>query len=230
MTLVGEEFGKPIVSFPLPDGAGSIEFDDGLLGERYLKTEDGFGDTLSIPPGEGVYQVVVYYTLPYPRYKLDFIQRMNYPTEALVVMTPPEGVKIKGSTLEDLGTQSIPNGAVQVYLGDAVSGGEQIQFRISGAPETIRGAGPPPTIQFPNYLIGIALFGVLLFAAGVFLFIKNRRIGSLEGEGEDPSEIKNRILDSIIALEDLYNTGEIPEDVFQKKRQEYKDQLKEIDQ
>ena len=44
-TLVGEEFVKPIISFPLPDGAGSIEFDDGLLGERFIKTEDGFGDT-----------------------------------------------------------------------------------------------------------------------------------------------------------------------------------------
>ena len=98
-TVVAETAGLPTVSFPLPEGALSIEFENGILGERYLKTEDGFGDTVSIPPGSGVYQVLVYYTLPYQRNKLDYSHLVPYSVGAVVVMTPVNQVMVKGNTL-----------------------------------------------------------------------------------------------------------------------------------
>ena len=39
---------------------------------------------------------------------------------------------------------------------------------------------------------------------------------------------KNQILDSIIALEDLYNEGEISEKDFNRKRRELKDRLSDL--
>ena len=59
-TIVPASPGGISVEFPLPAGAVGIGFEDGNLGQRYLKTEDGFGDTVSIPPGSGIYPVSVY--------------------------------------------------------------------------------------------------------------------------------------------------------------------------
>ncbi len=120
-TIVPEAPGEISVEFPLPAGAVGIGFEDGNLGERYLKTDAGFGDTVSIPPGSGIYPVSVYYSLPYEKNRLDFEQRFNYPVGAVVVMLPAGDVIVQGSTLEDMGVQSIPSGEVQIYSGQAVA-------------------------------------------------------------------------------------------------------------
>jgi len=223
-TVVAETAGLPTVSFPLPEGALSIEFKNGILGERYLKTEDGFGDTVSIPPGSGVYQVLVYYTLPYHRNKLDYSHFVPYSVGAVVVMTPVDQVKVKGNTLEDMGIQSIPDGAVHIYAGESIAAGEKLQFQISGNPETTITLDDPLPSQVPGYLFILAALGAGMILAGIWLFLWNRKLNEdeLDGYQKESEEDREQILDQIIALEDLYNSGDINENDFQKKRKELK--------
>ena len=223
-TVVAETAGLPTVSFPLPEGALSIEFENGILGERYLKTEDGFGDTVSIPPGSGVYQVLVYYTLPYQRNKLDYSHLVPYSVGAVVVMTPVNQVMVKGNTLEDMGIQSIPDGAVHIYAGESIAAGEELQFQISGNPETAIIQDDPLLSQVPGYLFVLAALGAGMILAGIWLFLRNRKLNEdeLEGDQKESEEVREQILDQIIALEDLYNSGDINEKDFQKKRKELK--------
>ena len=228
-TVVAEAPGEPTVSFPLPDGAGTIEFENGVLGQRYLKTQDGFGDTVSISPGEGVYEVLVYYTLPYQRNKLDFTQTINYPVDAVVVMTTPVNqVKVKGNFLEDIGIQSFPNGAVQVYSGETPGRGEDLQFRLSGKPDFAHNQEEPSLTQLQGYIIALIALGAVMFLAGIWLFTRNQRMSGHKGDQEDSGEDRDQILDKIIALEDLYNSGEISEKSFLRKRQELKKKLSEL--
>ena len=49
--VVAAEAGGPVVTFPLPQGATNLQFQDGVLGDRYLETPNGFADTLAIRPG-----------------------------------------------------------------------------------------------------------------------------------------------------------------------------------
>jgi len=223
-TVVAETAGLPTVSFPLPEGALSIEFENGILGERYLKTEDGFGDTVSIPPGSGVYQVLVYYTLPYQRNKLDYSHLVPYSVGDVVVMTPVNQVVVKGNTLEDIGIQSIPDGAVHIYAGGSIAAGEKLQFQISGNPETAITHDDPLPSQVPGYLFILAALGAGMILAGIWLFLRNRKLNEdeLEGDQKESEEDREQILDQIIALEDLYNSGDINEKDFQKKRKELK--------
>jgi len=229
-TVVAEAAGLPTVSFPLPEGALSIEFDNGILGERYLKTEDGFGDTVSIPPGSGVYQVLVYYTLPYQRNKLDYSQLVPYSVGAVVVMTPVNQVTVKGNSLEDMGIQSIPEGAVHIYAGESIAAGEKLQFRISGNPETALTQDESLPSQVPGYLFVVAALGAGMILAGIWLFIRNRTLSEdeLEGDQIGSEEDREQILDQIIALEDLYNSGDIDEKDFQKKRKDLKKKLTDL--
>lgn len=227
-TVVAKAPGEPTVSFPLPDGAGTIEFENGVLGQRYIKTGDGFGDTVSISPGEEVYEVLVYYTLPYQRNKLDFAQTINYPVDAVVVMNPVNQVKVKGNFLEDIGIQSFPNGTVQVYTGETIGRGEDLQFRLSGKPDFAHNQEEPSSTQLQGYIIALAALGALMFLAGIWLFTKNQRMSGQKGDQEDSGEDKDQILDKIITLEDLYNSGEISEKSFLRKRQELKKKLSEL--
>lgn len=229
-TVVSANPGDATVSFPLPEGAESIEFENGSLGQRYLETEDGFGDTVSIPPGSGVYQVLVYYTLPVRRDRINFSQEMDYPVQAVIVMTPAGEAVIKGSTLEDGGVQAIPDGSVQLYTGQSLARGESLDFRL-----TIESGDNPLANDGTSFLtegviIGLGVLGVVIFAVGVWLILRQR--GARLDQGEEISSVDDReqILDSIIALEDLYQDGEIEEKDYLKKRQEYKEKLKTFDE
>ncbi|NOQ39786.1 MAG: hypothetical protein GQ562_05655 [Anaerolineales bacterium] len=231
-TVVAGSPDQPAVFFPLPEGAAAIEFDDGDLGQRYLKTQNGFGDTVSIPPGSGVYQVLVYYTLPFQRNKLDFSQTINYPVGAVVVMTPVNQVEVRGNFLEDLGVQNITNNAFQVYAGGGLSRGEELQFQISENSETALIQDESSPVEIQGYLIGLIALGVVMILAGSWLFFRNRRLSGeeyeLEGDQKGAEEDQDQILDQIIALENLYNSGEISEKSYLKKRQELKKKLSEL--
>ncbi len=228
-TVVAENPGDASISFPLPSGAQSIEFENGALGQRYLRTEDGFGDTVSIPPGSGVYQVLVYYSLPLQRNRINFSQEMPYPVRAVTVMTPADEAVLKGSSLEDQGIQAIPDGYVQIYSGAELAKGESLDFRLTVVSETLALPADGTEILPRGLVIGAGVLGGMIFFVGMGLFLRRRREDlSLDA---DPALDENaeQILDSIIALEDLYQEGEITEKDYLKKRQDLKGKLKALE-
>jgi len=227
-TVVASAPGEPSVNFPLPEGAGSIEFDDGALGGRYILTEDGFGDTVSIPPGAGVYNVLVYYTLPYKRNKLDFDQEMLFPVGAVIVMIPEGNIIVNSSSFEDMGVQNIPGGAVHVFSGSPIQQEQNLEFRISGKPPGANIESGREENSSQLLVIALGAFGLLLFLTGIFLFIRNRNQSDQDIPTEEISEDRDLILDSIIALEDLFKNGEITQENYQKKRAELKKKLSEL--
>ena len=226
-TVVATAPGEPSVSFPLPKGAGSIEFDDGALGGRYLLTSDGFGDTVSIPPGPSVYQVLVYYTLPYNGNKIDFKQDMTFPVGAVVVMIPAGNLKVKNTSFTDMGVQDIPGGAVQVYSGSAIGAGQSLEFRLSGKPPGFNEELISEDRGSQTLVIGLGIAGALLLLIGTIIFFRTRQQGE-EDQPDADQDDHDLILDSIIALEDLFKNGEITEEAYQSKRKELKAQLNNL--
>lgn len=224
-TLVAESSGQPTLSFPLPPGAESISFDDGALGEKYIKTDDGFGDTVSIPPGAGVYQTLVYYSLPIQGNTFDISQEMNYPVRAAVIMMPEgEGI-VEGENLEDMGVQAIPDGSVQVYSVKSIPRNEEMQFRVSVESKTSVAPADTPVFLPNTVLIAAGVLGGVLFLSGIWLFFRQRRRILEEDASDEQFSEREEVLDSIIALEDLYHEDEITKKAYLKKRQELKDQL-----
>ena len=215
-TVVAESPGQASVEFSLPEGAQSLVFEDGALGQRYLLTDSGFADTVSILPGQGVYQVLVSYLLPYERGRLNFAQPINHPLNAHVVLVPAGDVKVKSSSLEDQGLQSVPGGDIRVYTGSSIAAGDELIFKLIGSP--YRSAeGTPIWI-----MIGLGVAGLGLLVSGAWLYFDSRNkdvINIQEADG---------ILDSIIALEDLFQEGKITEPAYQKKRDQLKDQLRDL--
>ena len=235
-TLVSQEAGKPVITFDLPAEASNLQFQDGSLGGRYLQTSTGFGDTAAIRPGSGQHQVVFAYDVPYKN-KLDLRQPINLPVSAVVILVPEDGLKVRGDQLQDAGPQSVQDMTYHMYTSDQLSAGTTLAISISGKPSG--GGLNLVTGSSSNLVIGLAAFGLALIVAGVWLYRRNQMLdkaalaeesGTLDAEvlsttiPDDP----DALMDAIIALDDLYQAGDLPEQAYRERREAMKARLKEV--
>jgi hypothetical protein len=237
-TLVPAEGDGTTVRFTLPDGAANLEFQDGVLGGRYVQTADGFGDTISVRPGSGVYEMMYAYEMPYDR-ELDLEHQMLMPVGAVVVLVPEDGIKISGANFQDSGTRDVEGVRYHLYNAGELKAGDDLSLTINGRPST---AGNPSlsTTDSTNtsLIIGLAVFGVALLVAGVWLFQRPRKPQPeyVQGDVFDVSAVTqdvieddpDTLMDAIIALDDLYQAGQLPEDAYLKRRADLKERLQVV--
>ena len=230
--LVAEAEGQPVVSFTLPEGASNLEFQEGALGDRYVQTADGFADTVSVRPGAGSYEVMFAYEMPYNR-KLDLVRPVNMPVDAVVILIPEDGIKVKGDKLVDEGTRDMQGALYHLYNGGSLKTGEQLSMTITGRP-----AGGSPTLlagSSTSLVVGLGSFGAALILAGIWLYRRSRR-AEPEIEAEDPQapegdlelDSAETVMDAILTLDDLYQSGELPEEAYQQRRAELKARLQAL--
>jgi mono/diheme cytochrome c family protein len=232
--------GGPVVTFPLPAGYTNLQFQDGALGDRYIEVPQGFADTMTVKPGVGDYQVIFAFQIPYDR-KLDFTQAMFLPTSAQVVMIPDNGIKLNSSQLQDGGTRDFQGTTYHTYNGSNLLAGSALEFTLSGKPKQTTA----PTVSkgtSQNLAIGLGIFGLALVVAGVWLFRRSRikTARQQSAEGMDPGiaesqldttpEDEETLMDAIIALDDQYHAGNLPEDAYLERRADLKEKLQKLSQ
>ncbi len=174
---------QPVISFDLPQGASNLQFESGSLGQRYIQTDKGFGDTLSIPPGMGQHQLLFAYDLPYDR-KLDLTLSSPLAVDAAVVLLPPGGVRLRSDQLMDAGSQDVQGMAFQMYQANQpILPGETLSMSLSGRAD---GAGGSSTGALLPIIVGASVF-VLVLAGVAWWFIRQRRMlrPALVTEGAD---------------------------------------------
>lgn len=227
-TIIASQEGEPVLRFTLPPGASNLQFESDQLGERYIQTADGFGDTLPIRPGAGNYQVLYSYELPYDR-KLELSRPVALHTQAVVILVPEDGIKIKGGGLEDAGTREIQGLEYHMYNRAAMTPGSELRLTITGKP-----SGGTPTLSLgsqSNLLIGVVALGVALILVGAWLFNRNRQPAvETSPAATAPAALQSAetIMDAILALDDLYQEGKLPEEAYIQRRSELKQQLKDL--
>ncbi len=119
----------------LPEGATDLGFEDGSIGDRYILTADGFGDTQPVVPGSGTSQFIFSYRLPYDG-KITFRQPSTQPIQAVVVLLPQNGVTAEGGGLQDQGQLQMGGQGVHSYAGGAIAAGQALEFELSGSPQS----------------------------------------------------------------------------------------------
>jgi len=232
-TLIASSEGQPVVTFEIPPEANNLDLQDGALGERYVITTNGFGDTLPVLPGSGEYQIIFSYDLPYDS-KLDFIRPSNMPVNAVVLLVPEDGIKIRGDNIEDEGIRDVDGVPFHMYNGSSLAADEELRLTISG-----RATGDSLVSGLESntgLLIGVGALGLALIAAGVWLFQRNRAQIDKNEEGDEsetsgkpsPDEDADTLMDAILALDDLYKEGQLPEEAYHQRRAELKERLKTI--
>ncbi len=233
-SVVSAEADGGVVFFPLPAGYQDLQFENGALGEQYLEAPGGFVDTVSVPPGMSQYQVVFAFNLPYDR-RLEFSQAVAMNTSAVVIMIPDNGIKLSGDLLQDGGLRDFQGVSYRMYNGSNLSAGSELVFDISGRPNT-SGATLIGETSWQNIAIGVGGLGVVLVVVGLWLYQRNKKAAVEEVEAEEIPEAEAEIapedvealMDAIIALDDQYQAGELPEDAYHQRRAELKERLQNL--
>jgi hypothetical protein len=232
-TVIPAAEGEPVYTFNLPDGAANLQFEEGVLGERFVETPGGFGDTLPIRPGSGEHQVVFAYDMPYQR-RLDLSQPLALPVNAVVILVPEDGLRINSDLLQDEGTRPVQGMTYRMFSSDRLEAGTELALTISGRPGT--STGLLQTGSTSSLVIGLVAFGLALVALGFWLYRRSRPAmpaieEQLEDEdlvSEDIAEDPEILMDAILALDDQFQAGELPEGAYHQRRAELKGKLKEL--
>ncbi len=228
--------GEPTIEIKLPPGAQNLQFEDGALGTFFIETEGGFGDIRGIQPGIGTHQILFSFDLPYGRnFKLD--QALDMPVSALVVMLPEVGVKMSSDTLVSAGTRDIDGQAYkyELFTGGGLDAGTKLPVALSGTPQFGENAGGITTGSGSGLTIGMTALGVALVVAGGWLYRRQQaaNVDELDFEEEPvPEHVlamnAEELMDAIIALDELYRAGDLPEGAYLKQRSLLKQRLEEV--
>ena len=223
-TVVAEP-SRGILEVTLPEGAADLGFEDGSIGDRYLLTSDGFGDTQPVVPGSGTSQFIFSYRLPYDG-TLTFRQESMQPIQAVVVLLPENGVTAQGGGLQDLGAQQMGGQAVHSYGGGAIEAGQALEFEISGKPRAESSAAG--NSRWTNTAIGLGALGVLLIAAGLWWFRPSAGHGRRErAAATSAADQPEALLRAIADLDDAHDAGSIDAADHQARREALKRRLRE---
>ncbi|PKN95346.1 MAG: hypothetical protein CVU44_01305 [Chloroflexi bacterium HGW-Chloroflexi-6] len=246
-TVIAAGEGQPVVNFSLPQGYTNLKFEDGVIGERFLLTDGGFGDTVNVVPGEGQYQLVFAYDLPYTAPSgvsalfgggaTDLDLPLTFKATSVTLLVP-EGVTASGEGFTDSGLQSMGSGAnFQMYTSGALEAGQNLVFKISGSPKAAATVDET-TGGNQNIVIGVGALGLVLLLVGAYMFWRDRRpeIADAaddeddldEAEDDEPELDEDEILDAIVALDDQFKSGNIAEAAYRERRAELKAQLKKL--
>ena len=243
--VVAADPAHPALQFQLPKGALNLQFQDGTLGDgRYVQTSTGFGDNQSVPP-QGTAQVLFAYDMPYTNATASLSIPIPMTVDAAVVMVPAVGITVSGSQVTAAGTQNIQNSTasggsstIAMFTAANLAKGTNLDLTLSGEPQALpdTSSGAASSTSGSNsplaLVIGIGVFGIALIGGGYWLIRQRRAAAAEAGSDEDepagPAESAESILDAIVALDDLYQEGELPEEAYKERRAELKAKLKEL--
>lgn len=227
-TVIPAVPGAPIVTVGLPKGYANLQFQDGQLGERYVQTADGFGDTFPVTPSEKQYQLVFAFDLPSSA-SFDFIEPFSLDVSSITFLVS-EGVTASGANLVDGGLRDMGNGGgtYQLYTVAGHKAGESLKVSVSGKPNQAVSAPITGTDSTAGIIIGVGALGLALIVAGGWLFWRNRQHTPI-AETLIDEESTDEILDAIIALDDQYNAGNIGDEAYRQRRAELKERFKRVE-
>ncbi len=220
--LVAAQPGDPVFTVALPTGAENLQFQDGALGERYVQTPNGFGDTEPVYPGMN-HQLLFAYELPLAR-QVSLAIPVPMPVEAAVIMAPQEGITLSGPRLQAMGTRQVQGMTLQVYTASALEAGSTLNLTL-GLRQTF-----PWRLNLATgsgLILGLTVFILVLLGLG-WWYWRQTRLAQAPKSVEVEAKDATAILDAIIALDDLYRAGELPEEAYRARREELKAQLRAL--
>jgi hypothetical protein len=137
------------LAFTLPEGATEVSFDGNNAGQQFVATADGFADRMGVPPGRGIRQVTVRYTLPYQS-GMSLERAVPYPVDRLSVILPQNGISLAGSALSLESSQPLPDGRrMDIFTAENLPAGQALAFTLTGQPSLNLAANEPAAISTP---------------------------------------------------------------------------------
>jgi len=210
----------------MPAGMTNLGYDAQQGEATPVSAADG---GFALPPSEKSYGVVAGFETPYTdsaEFELPFV--LGMPSGSVLV---PAGIKLEGAGLTDMGQQDIGSGSIyQAYEFGEIKPGDSLSLKLTGTPKTTdTTTTTPETKSNQPLIIGAGVLGLALIGLGAWLYLRDRKRADQEDSDDNEEaefEDSESVLDAIIALDDLHRAGKLPDEAYQKRRAELKEQLK----
>ncbi len=205
----------PVVRFNLPEGAQNLQFEGGLLGREFIQLEDGFGSIQSVGANSSI-QVLFAFELPYEK-SLDLEIKLPLLVNASIFMLPSDTVKFSSDQLVFSGERDIQGMNIQTYSGGVMDAQRSIKMNLSGKVKdnvSIVQSGNTTSLIIGGSVLLIAIF------SAVFYLRKKMKVDEIVDDFEADEEDLESLLDAVIALDDAFQSGEIPENAYYNRRNE----------
>jgi mono/diheme cytochrome c family protein len=210
--------GTTIPFIKLPTGAQNQGIEQGQNTAPFVPSDKG----VAVVPSDKPYSIIAFFNLPYDK-MAQIDQPLAIDTPSLLLLVP-DGIAVAGKQLTSRGLQPIQSTNYQEFAASGLKAGDTLSFSISGRPRTSSATGLD---AHQGILIGGAILGVGLIAAGLYLYIRERRRLKLAPVDAD-FETADEVMDAILALDDLHRAGRISDDVYKLRRAELKETLRQI--
>jgi hypothetical protein len=220
--------GAGVLRFSLPPGAQGLSINDGQPGDgRYVAAENGFVDTLPLPPGQATRQVLYRYTLPYSAGKLELERSLPYPATNVNALIADQGQKVTSEGLDNQGIRQTQNGNYYNLLGQNLPANQPIRIRLSGLPSGAAAASTPAQSSTSRILLyalaALAIGGAILLVLWPVLR-RRARTGVIAKEAAD----REGLIDALAALDIAYRNGQVSETAYRDRRLRLKAQLLDL--
>lgn len=148
--------GKTMVLIvPLPKGFKNFTSSSYLVPQALGFTEDGFYDTMGVPPGD--HEIIFSYTLDIKSDTMDIIKNISLPTANFVLFSQLGHEKIQGLGDADSELFLTDGTLAQYYVLDDLPAGEEIKFKIAGLSTSVGNKS--------SWIILAVVFGVITVLA-----------------------------------------------------------------
>ncbi|MGL4648947.1 MAG: hypothetical protein ACRC1H_06050, partial [Caldilineaceae bacterium] len=259
-TFVGTESAgapEPVTfAMQLPANAQNIEFENGVLGDRFHQVGPVIYDTLPVLPGDGTRQIIVRYVVPYAGDTVTLDQALLYPAadmSLLVADFPDLKVDVTGlefQSLQQMGERSyqfweslavepqtisvelggLPNADEPNPFGEAAApaAGGAAGVAASGSQETINGLPATRTPPPESWMAATIAAVVAAGLVGVLLWARTTGALRLGYSRTDLNSLRETLLDRIAHLDDLHALGDVSDNDWMKQRAQLKAQLVDV--
>jgi hypothetical protein len=222
-TVIASE-DKGILEITLPEGAGALEVEAGLAGERIRATDGGIADNGPLLPGVNAGDLTFAFQLPYER-RLTFLQSVDREVVAVVVLLQEEGPDVSGDGLEETGVRQIGDESWRSYEAGPLASGESLRLDFSGR---LGAAGGTAGSTSLSLIIGAGALGLALIVGGLLWYRRMDAGDEVAPEDEslssDLAEARDGLLQALADLDDAYESGEVSEASYRRKRAKLKRQ------
>jgi hypothetical protein len=136
--------------------------------------------------------------------------------------------------LTDAGSQDVQGVSYKMYNGGRIESGGTLNLTLressSASSFFSRLLG---NSNASGVIIGAGVLGLVLIGVGLVLY-RRSLIEEDKGEEEDGidgsiPQTRESLMDAIIALDDLYKEGRLPEEAYQQRRAELKERLRRLE-
>jgi hypothetical protein len=176
-----------------------------------------------------VHELVFSFELPYDK-RLDYVQEMKYPVDAVVMLAPTSGPELAGEGLLDMGAQDMSGTPLRSYEAEPIEAGKALEVQIKGPSGSVDAANES---NLSTVVIGIgSLILAAVFVGAWWFRIRTPDIEQTPATTYTPEfeeDIQERdsdaLLRAIANLDNAFEAGEMDGQPYQERRAELKAQL-----